>query len=190
MKVLAINGSARKNGNTAIAINAVLEPIIEEGIETEIIQLSGEKIRGCTACYKCKEKLNKRCVIENDIVNDIIQKLLNVDAVIFASPTYFADMTSELKAVIDRVGVVSRCNGNMLKRKIGAAVVVARRGGPIHTFDSINHFFFIQEMIVPGSNYWNTLIGGPVGAVESDEEGLATLRLLGDNIGWLLNKIK
>lgn len=190
MKVLAINGSARKDGNTMIAVNAALAPIISAGIETKIIQLSGQMIRGCTACYKCKDNQNKKCVIDNDIVNRIIPQMLNADAIILASPTYFADMTTELKALIDRAGIVCRANGNILKRKIGAAISVARRGGPIHTFDSINHFFFIHEMIVPGSNYWNTVIGGPIGEAAKDTEGLETMKVLGENIVWLLQKIK
>lgn len=188
MKVLAINGSARKEGNTAIAIKAVLDPIIKDGTETEIVNLAGKQIRGCTACYKCKENLNQKCVIEDD-VNEIIGKMLNADAIILSSPTYFADMSTELKALIDRSGVVARCNGNMLKRKVGAAVVVGRRGGPVNAFDNINNFFLIEEMIVPGSNYWNIVFGGAKGTAQDDEEGLKTMKVLGENILWLLKKI-
>lgn len=188
MRVLAINGSARKEGNTSIAIDAVLNPLKKENILTEVVELSGKKIRGCTACYKCKQNLDKKCVI-NDDLNEIIEKMLEADAIILASPTYFADMSTELKAVIDRSGVVARCNGNMFRRKIGAAVVVGRRGGPVNAFDNINNFFLIEEMIIPGSNYWNIVFGGAKGSAAEDEEGLKTMKVLGENISWLLNKI-
>lgn len=189
MKVLAINGSARKGGNTKIAIDAVFESLKKENIETEIIELAGQKVKGCRACYQCKELLNKRCVFDDDIINRIIEKMLDADAIILASPTYFADMTTELKALIDRAGVVARCNGNMLKRKIGAAVVVGRRGGPVNAFDNINNFFLIEEMIIPGSNYWNIVFGGAKGSAKEDIEGLKTMSVLGENIAWLLKKI-
>lgn len=189
MKVLAINGSARKEGNTAIAVNAVLDEVKKENIDAELIELSGQKISGCKACYKCKENLNKKCVIANDCVNDLIAKMIEADAIILASPTYFADMSTELKALIDRSGVVARCNGNMFKRKVGAAVVVGRRGGPVNAFDNINNFFLIGEMIVPGSNYWNIVFGGAKGSAIEDQEGLNTMKVLGENISWLLKKI-
>ena len=162
MKVLAINGSARKDGNTAILVKEVFKELEAEGIQTELIQLSGKKIRGCAACYKCIENKNQRCAV-NDDVNPIIEKMAEADGIILASPTYFADVTSELKAVIDRSGFVGRANGNMFKRKVGAAVVAVRRAGAIHVFDSINHFFLISEMIVPGSMYWNIGIGRNIG---------------------------
>ena len=189
MKVLAINGSARKDGNTAILIKAAFKELEAEGIQTELIQLSGKNIRGCAACYKCIENKNQRCAV-NDDVNGIIEKMVAADGIILASPTYFADVTSELKAVIDRTGFVARANGNMFKRKVGAAVVAVRRAGAIHVFDSINHFFLISEMIVPGSMYWNIGIGRNIGEVESDEEGMATMSALGKNMAWLLKKLK
>lgn len=189
MKVLAINGSARKEGNTSIAINAVLEPLKTEGIETEVINLAGQDIKGCKACYKCKENLDRKCIFNDDIVNSVINKMIEADAIILASPTYFADMSTELKALIDRSGVVARCNGNMFKRKIGAAVVVGRRGGPVNAFDNINNFFLIEEMIVPGANYWNIVFGGAKGAAAEDDEGIKTMNVLGNNIAWLMSKI-
>ena len=188
MKVLAINGSARKDGNTAILVKEVFKELEAEGIQTELIQLSGKKIRGCAACCKCIENKNQRCAV-NDDVNPIIEKMIEADGIILASPTYFADVTSELKAVIDRSGFVGRANGNMFKRKVGAAVVAVRRAGAIHVFDSINHFFLISEMIVPGSMYWNIGIGRNIGEVESDEEGMATMSTLGKNMAWLLKKL-
>ncbi len=189
MKVLAINGSARKDGNTAILIKTAFKELEAEGIETEMIQLAGKKTHGCMACYKCFDSKDRQCVIGDDI-NAAIAKMDEADGIILASPTYFADVTSELKALIDRAGFVSMANGRMFQRKVGAAVVAVRRAGAIHAFDTINHFFFIQEMIVPGSTYWNIGIGREAGAVESDEEGLRTMTNLGKNMAWLMNKIE
>lgn len=189
MKVVAFNGSARKDGNTAIMIRYALEELEKENITTEMIQLSHANIHGCIACYKCAEKKNRRCAVDNDVVNTCIDKMLSADGIILASPTYFADMTPELKALIDRAGMVARVNGDMFKRKVGAAVAVARRGGCIHTFDSINHFFFISQMIVPGSDYWNMGFGRDKGDVEKDTEAIQTMRVLGQNMAWLLKKL-
>ncbi|MBN1361705.1 MAG: flavodoxin family protein [Sedimentisphaerales bacterium] len=189
MKVAAFNGSARKDGNTAILVRQVFAALEAEGIETELVQLAGQTIRGCTACGKCRENQNQRCVITSDIVNDCIAKMVAADGIILASPTYFADITSEMKALIDRAGYVSRSNGDMLKRKIGAAVVAVRRAGSIHAFDSINHFFLIGQMIVPGSIYWNMGIGRAIGEVNQDEEGMKTMQILGQNMAWLLEKL-
>ena len=189
MKVVAINGSARKDGNTAILINRALQELEAEGIETEMIQLSGKGIQGCTACGKCFENKDKRCVVDKDPLNEYLAKMLESDGIILGSPTYFADLSSELKAVIDRAGFVARANGNLFRRKVGAAIVAARRAGAIHAFDSINHFFLISEMIVPGSSYWNIGFGLKKGDAENDEEGLQTMQQLGQNMAWLLKKI-
>jgi len=189
MKVTAFNGSPRKNGNTSILINHALDALQKEGIETELVQVGGKKIHGCIACYQCFSTLDNCCAVKNDIVNDCIKKMLESDGIIIGSPTYFAAITPEAKALIDRSGMVSRANGNMLKRKAGAAVVAARRGGAISVFDTINHFFTIGEMIIPGSNYWNVGLGRNVGDVEQDEEGVGTMRILGENMAWLLKKI-
>jgi multimeric flavodoxin WrbA len=190
MLVIGFNGSARKDGNTATMIRTLFSDIQSAGIETELIQLAGEKIRGCTACYRCFEKKDQRCVNKNDIVNHCLEKMLLCQGMILASPTYFADVSSEMKALIDRCGMVARANNDMFQRKVGAAVVVARRGGAIHAFDSINHFFFISQMIVPGSNYWNVGIGREKGDVEKDDEGLNTMHTLGQNMAWLLKKLQ
>lgn len=190
MKVIAFNGSARKDGNTVILINHVFESLKAEGIETELYQLSGKKIRGCIACYKCWSNKDRQCAVKDDVANECIEKMLEADGIILGSPTYFADVSAELKALIDRVGMVSRANGDMFKRKAGAAVVAERRGGAIHVFDTINHFFLIGQMIVPGSIYWNIGMGREIGDVEKDEEGIRTMRALGENMAWLLKKTK
>jgi multimeric flavodoxin WrbA len=190
MKVVAFNGSARKDGNTAILIRRVLQVLESEGIETELIQLAEQQIRGCTACGVCYKVKNKQCKIVNDNVNLYIEKMSQADAIILGSPTYFSMMSSEMKALIDRAGFVGRANEDMFKRKVGAAVVAVRRAGGIPTFDAINHFFLISQMIIPGSSYWNVGIGLNKGDVEKDEEGLKTMEDLGRNMAWLLKQLK
>ncbi|MGB5883468.1 MAG: flavodoxin family protein [Desulfobulbales bacterium] len=189
MKVVAFNGSARKDGNTAILINYVFRELEKEGIKTELVQLSGSRIHGCIACMKCFENKDQRCSVKNDIANECIEKMLGADGIILGSPTYFANVSTEMKALIDRAGMVSRANSDMLARKVGAAVVAARRAGAIHVFNSINHFFFIGQMIVPGSSYWNLGMGRQKGEVEKDDEGIQTMKNLGRNMAWLLNKL-
>ena len=190
MKVTAFNGSPRKDGNTVRLINHVFETLRIENIETEIVQVGGNLIHGCTACYKCFETKDCSCSIKNDIVNDYIEKMRQSDGIILASPTYFADVTPELKALIDRAGLVSMASGRFLKRKVGAAVIAVRRAGAIHSFDTINHLFLICEMIIPGSSYWNMGFGREKGEVEKDEEGIQTMRVLGENMAWLLKKLR
>ena len=190
MKVVAFNGSARKDGNTAILIRRVLSVLDSEGLETELIQMAGQQIHGCTACGTCIKIQNKQCKIVNDNVNSYIEKMAAADGIILGSPTYFSMMTSEMKALIDRAGFVSRANGNLFKRKVGVAVVAVRRAGGIPTFDGINHFFLISQMIIPGSSYWNVGIGLKPGDVENDREGLETMDNLGRNMAWLIKKLK
>jgi multimeric flavodoxin WrbA len=189
MKVVGINGSARKDGNTAILINYVLTELKDEGIETELIQLAGKKIHGCIACYKCWENKDKQCSVKDDIANECIEKMIEADGIILGSPTYFSDVTPEMKALIDRSGFVARANDFLFKRKVGAAVVAVRRAGATHVFDTINHLFLVSQMIVPGSIYWNMGIGRDKGEVEKDEEGIQTMKILGQNMAWLLQNL-
>lgn len=189
MKVVAFNGSARKDGNTAILVNTLFKELKKEKITTELVQLAGKKIRGCTACGKCFGNRDRKCIIGNDIVNECIEKMLDADGIILASPTYFADVSTEMKALIDRAGFVAKANDDMFRRKVGAAVVAVRRGGAIHAFDTMNHFFFISQMVVPGSSYWNVGIGLEPGDVKGDKEGLLTMNTLGANMAWVLKKI-
>ena len=189
MKVVAFNGSARKDGNTAILIRHVFGELAKEDIDTELVQLSGRRIHGCIACMKCYENKDQRCSVKDDMANECIEKMLEADGIILGSPTYFANVSTEMKALIDRGGMVSRANGDMLARKVGAAVVAVRRAGSIHVFNSMNHFFFIGQMIVPGSSYWNLGIGRQKGEVEKDDEGIKTMQDLGRNMAWLLDKL-
>jgi len=190
MKALAINGSPRKGGNTEILLRKVLEPLAAAGHKTEYVQVGGTRIRGCTACGACGRLKNKRCVIEDDIFNLAFAKMLEADAIVIGSPVYFADVTAETKALIDRAGRVARTNGSLLWRKIGAAVVAARRGGSIHAVDAINHLFLANQMVVPGSTYWNFGLGRDPGDVLADEEGLANMKDLGEQIAWLLGLLE
>jgi len=185
MYALALSGSPRKGGNTEILLNRVLEPLREGGWETELLQVGGQELRGCLACGKCFENRNRRCVIERDIFNQVAEKIFRADALILGSPTYFTDVTAEMKALIDRVGFVAMANGRLLAGKIGAAVVAVRRAGYTHAFDSMNHLFLISRMIVPGSTYWNMGMGLNPGDVEKDVEGLETMSNLGKTIRWL-----
>ncbi|MBA4390810.1 MAG: flavodoxin family protein [Syntrophus sp. (in: bacteria)] len=190
MKVIAINGSPRTGGNTEYLLTKVLEPISEAGIETELVQIGGKQVHGCTACNKCMENKDARCVIKTDIVNECIGKMIESDAIILGSPTYFAGMTSEMKALIDRAGFVAFANDRLFSRKIGAAVVVNRRGGATNVMDSINHMFLMSKMIVPGSTYWNFGIGLEKGDVEKDAEALENMKDLGETIAWLVRSLK
>ncbi len=189
MKVMAISGSARKDGNTAILINYVLSELKNEGIETDLMQLAGKKVHGCIACYKCFQNKDKQCAVKDDIVNECIVKMIEADGIVLGSPTYFSDVSPEMKALIDRVGMVARANDFLLKRKLGAAIVAVRRAGGTHVFDTINHFFLSAQMVVPGSIYWNIGVGREKGEVEKDEEGIQTMKAVGQNMAWLLKKI-
>jgi len=189
MKVTAFNGSPRTAGNTSILINHVFKALQTEGIETELVQVGGQLMHGCIACYQCFERKDKRCALNDDCTNSCIEKMQESDGIIIGSPTYFAALTPETKALIDRCGMVSRANGDMFRRKAGAAVVAERRAGAINVFDTINYFFTIGQMIIPGSNYWNVGVGRNIGDVEQDEEGVNTMKVLGENMAWLLKKI-
>jgi len=188
MKVLAINGSPRPNGNTAHMLSAVLEIVAKDGFETEMYQAGGRAVRGCLGCGFCGENIGK-CSIDDWVIGELYPKMAEADAIIIGSPTYFSDLTPEVKAIMDRTGSVSRRDGTRFARKIGAAISPVRRAGSIHTMDSINHFFLINEMVVPGSSYWNMSIARVPGDFEQDAEGVAIMTRLGENIVWLAKLI-
>lgn len=190
MNVVALSGSARLEGNTALLVREVFKELQAAGIETELVQLAEKTIHGCRACYACCKNRNGRCAFDDDFINACIAKMAQADGIILASPTYFTDVSTEMKALIDRAGMVAQANGNMLKRKLGAAVVAVRRSGAIHAFDTLNHFFLIAEMIIPGSSYWNIGIGREIGEAAGDEEGMSIMRDLGRNMSWLLPRIR
>jgi multimeric flavodoxin WrbA len=189
MKVVAFNGSARKKGNTEILLNTVLEELGKEGLETELVHLVPGSLQGCIACYKCFENKDQRCAVDKDALNQYLEKMIAADGVLLGSPTYFSDISAGMKALIERCGMVSRANGDLLKRKAGAGVVAARRAGANHSLSSLNYFFLIGQMIIPGSSYWNVAIGRDPGEVLNDEEGIQTMKTLGQNMAWLLKKM-
>lgn len=190
MKILAINGSPRKGGNTSIMLGEMADELGKEGIETEIVQIGGQIVRGCMACLSCQKNQNNQCAIKDDIINECLKKIITADGIILGSPVYFSSVTAEMKAFIDRTGYVSRANGHFLKHKVAAAVTAVRRGGATHAFDTMNHYFLINQMIVIGGNYWNMAYGRNIGEVASDAEGMENMRIVAQNMAWLLKKIK
>jgi multimeric flavodoxin WrbA len=190
MKVVAFNSSPRRDGNTAILLRYVLAELEAQGIDTELVQLAGKRISGCTACLKCAETKDNRCHgVKDDGVNDCIAAMLEADGILLGTPVYFGDATATMRALIERSGYATRKSGNPLARKVGAAVIAERRGGAMHAFDSVNHFFQISEMVVVGSTYWNFAVGAEIGAVENDLEGVANMQNLGRNMAWVLAKL-
>ncbi|MEN6411326.1 MAG: flavodoxin family protein [Veillonellales bacterium] len=189
MKVVGINGSPRKRGNTAILLQAVFDELNQQGIETELIQLSGQTIKGCTACRACITNKNKQCVITDDFFNDCLAKMITADGIILGSPVHSAGVTSQIKAFIDRASIVLAANKGLLKHKVGAAVTAARRGGAISAFDTLTHFLHSKEMFLVGSTYWNMGYGNDIDEVKQDLEGMANMKNLGQNMAWLLKKI-
>jgi multimeric flavodoxin WrbA len=189
MKVVAFNGSPRKGGNTELLLKRVLDVIKTNGVETELVQVGGQKVHGCIACHKCFEMKNFKCVLDDDLINDCIAKAVDAEGLILGSPTYFSDVTTELKALIDRMGFVAFANGRFLRRKVGAAVAAVRRGGAVRVFDTINHLYQMSEMVVVGSTYWNFGMGLEKGEVAHDEEGLRNMENLGENMVWALKKL-
>lgn len=189
MKVVAFNGSARKKGNTRILIDTVLDILKKEDIEAELVNLAGEKISGCTACMQCFEKRDQNCSGVDDFINDCIAKMIQADGIILASPTYFANVSTEMKALIDRAGLVAFANPGLLRHKVGAAITVAQRTGASQAFMAMNTFFACFEMFTVGSNYPNMAIGLNPGDVKKDSQGLETMRILGKNMAFLLKKI-
>ena len=185
MRVVAINGSPRKEGNTRLLLEKVLEPLAQAGWETEIVQVGGRNIHGCRACYQCMEQQDNQCASGKDEFNAVFDRMLTADAIILGSPTYFSDVSAEMKALIDRAGFVAMANGCAFAGKIGAAVVAVRRGGATHAFDSMNHLFFISQMIVPGSTYWNIGYGLEPGQVAEDAEAMRNMDHLGQAVAWL-----
>ncbi|MGO8693140.1 MAG: flavodoxin family protein [Rectinemataceae bacterium] len=190
MKVLGINGSPRKAGNTDYIMKVVFEILESAGIQTEMIQIGGKIVRGCNGCRLCFKNKDDRCVIADDGLNEIFPKLKGCDGILLGSPTYFSDITPEMKAFMDRSGFVSNANGGYLIHKAGASVTAVRRGGAVHSLDSMNHWLHYQQTFMVGSSYWNMVYGREVGEAQKDEEGMNTMRTLGHNMVYLLEKLK
>jgi multimeric flavodoxin WrbA len=190
MKMVAFNGSPKKEGNTYHAIRLVAAELEKEGIETEIVQVGDKAIRGCLACYQCLKNQNEQCVIKGDEVNEYIQKMKGADAIILGSPVYYSAINGTMKSFLDRAFFVIGVNGGMLRHKVGASVVAVRRSGGMPTFDQLNHFLNYSEMLLPTSNYWNVIHGRAPGEALQDEEGVQVMRVLGKNMAWLMKLVE
>lgn len=190
MKVVAFNGSPRKEGNTYHGIKIVLEQLEKEGIETEIIQVGNKSIRGCMACNQCVKNQDEKCAISNDLVNDWIQKMKEADGIILGSPVHYASIAGTMKSFLDRAFYVTSVNGMMLRHKVGAPVVAVRRSGGLPTFNQLNNYINYSEMVMPTSNYWNVIHGTQPGEALEDDEGVQIMRILGKNMAWLLKLVE
>lgn len=186
-RVVAFNGSPKRDGHTADLLDVLLTELQKSGVESETVQIGGTAMQGCTACMDCRTQ--DRCSLKGDELNLWIDKMIDADGIVIGTPTYYADVTPEVKAFIDRVGFVMWNNGNLLKRKVGAAAVTVRRSGAIRAYETINNFFLINEMMVPGSTYWNMGFSSYDGDVRDDIEGVNSIRNLGQNMAWLLDRI-
>ena len=189
MKVLAINSSARKDGNTALLINTVFEELKKEGIETEMVQLAGKVIEPCKACWACGGR--KNCVHKKDLFQEIYEKMTQADGILLGSPVYTANISANMQAFLERASVVADMNRNenLLRYKVGAAVTAARRGGALNALDAMNHFFMLQDMFIVGSSYWPMAYGRMPGEVKEDQEGIETMKNLGQNMAHLLKAL-
>ena len=183
MKVLMINGSPRKDGNTAIALKEMEKAFAKNGIEVETMQIGNQAIRGCIACGTCATK--GQCVFD-DAVNEAAPKFAEADGLVIASPVYYASANGTLVSFLDRLFYSCKCDKRM---KVGASVAVARRGGLSATYDELNKYFTINSMPVAASNYWNSVHGGAKGDAEQDAEGLQTVRVLAENMSFLMKSI-
>ncbi len=186
MKVIAINGSPHKEGNTFHALTMAGNELIAEGIDFEILHVGHKMIHGCTACRKCAVNKDEKCSITTDDLNLWIQKIKEFDGIILGSPVYYSGLAGTMKCFLDRLFYVSGSNGNLLRHKVAAAVVAVRRTGGSATLDSLNHYLSYSEMVIATSNYWNVIHGGASGEVERDEEGKQIMRVLGKNMAWLM----
>ncbi len=193
MKVVVFNGSPNEKGNTYNWLQVVMNELKAVGIDVDYNWIGMDKIQGCIACYKCDDNQDKRCSVKTDKLNEYLEKMLDSDGIILGSPTYFGDTSTRMKALIERAGLVSKVNGDLLKHKVGASVVAVRRAGAAHVFSSINYFFLINQMFVVGSSYWNLGINPNVpepADFEKDKEGIKTFQNLGKNFAYLLKKLK
>jgi multimeric flavodoxin WrbA len=190
MRVLGISGSPRRGGNTDLLINTALEVLAKEGLETEFVSLADRQVQPCLACGRCLKSETIQCWQEDPAFDGMLQKFVTADGVLIGSPVYFGSATPQIMSLLDRVGYVSRRHPQILRRKVGAAIVVARRAGQNFTFAQLNYFFLISEMIVPGSNYWNVAVGREKGEVADDNEGMATIKTLAHNMAWLMKKLQ
>lgn len=189
MKVVAFNGSSRKDGNTASLIWMVFKELAAEDIDVEMIQLGDKPLFSCRGCGTCSRTPNRHCIITEDPVNEWLDKIMEADGMILASPVYFGDVSGQMKILIDRIGMLSGANPAAFRRKVGVGIAVGRRAGGLSAFHTLNNLFLLREMIVPGGSYWNVARGKLPGEVNDDEEGVRSMSTLGRNMAWLLKKL-
>lgn len=190
MKVIAFNGSPNEKGNTYLGLKTIADVLEDNGIEVEIIHVGNKSVKGCTGCYGCGRNKNGQCVIDNDIVNECIQKVIDADGILLGSPVYYSGVNGTMKAFLDRLFYACSANGGLMRHKVGASVTAVRRSGGMPSFDELNHYFMISEMLIPSSNYWNVIHGGAAGEAIQDTEGIQALTILGENMAWLLKLIE
>ena len=190
MKVVAFNGSPKKNGNTYRSIESVAKELEKENIEVEIIHVGNKVIRGCLACDGCSRNKNEKCVIDNDPVNEWIAKIKEADGVILGSPVHYSAIAGTMKSFLDRAFLVASVNDGMFRHKVGASVVAVRRSGGVPTFDQLNNYINYSEMLMPTSNYWNVAYGRTPNEVVQDDEGMQIMRVLGKNMAWLMKLVE
>jgi multimeric flavodoxin WrbA len=186
MKVVAINGSPNREGNTYHALKMIGSRLEENKIDLEIIHIGNKAIRGCLACGKCQQNKNEKCTITTDSVNEWIQLMKVADGIILAAPVHYAGIPGTMKSFLDRTFYVAGSNDGLFRHKVAAAVVSVRRTGGSATFDGLNHYLTYSEMIMATSNYWNIIHGRTPGEVLKDDEGVQIMEVLGNNIAWLL----
>jgi len=190
MKVLAINGSPKAEGNTFFALKTAAQALEDAGIETEILHIGQEAIRGCIACGQCARNKNEKCVLPEDSVNDWIQKMKAADGILLGTPVHYSAIGASMKAFLDRAFYVAGANGGLFRHKVGAAVVAVRRSGGVTTFDQMNHYLLYSEMLIPTANYWNVIHGAKPGEAAEDTEGVQIMRVLGKNMAWLMKLVE
>ncbi|MBN1961072.1 MAG: flavodoxin family protein [Deltaproteobacteria bacterium] len=190
MKALAISGSPRKGGNTETLLQVCLEQLATHQIESQLISLRDKTIKGCRACGACARQRDKTCITKDDDFHPIFAAMQQADILIVGSPVYFGSATPEIMALLDRAGYVSRANGHLFSRKIGGPLAIARRAGQNFTYAQLNFWFSINDMIVPGSTYWNVALAREAGAVNNDQEAINTIIHFADNLAWLALKLQ
>lgn len=189
MKVVAINGSSKPAGNTALALDEVCKALNEKKIKTERINIGSNAIHGCIGCGHCGQKKNRRCVFDDDILNKNMDAILDADGILIGSPVYYAGINGALKCFLDRAFYVAGANGSLMRHKVGAGIVAVRRGGDVTAWDQINKYFTIAEMFLPSSHYWNMVFGHKPGEAKQDIEGMQCMKILGENMAWLLKSV-
>lgn len=189
MKVIAINGSPNKQGNTYHAIQLMAEELEKEGIEVEVLQVGSSAVKGCIGCNMCAKNRNEKCVLPGDDLNEWVQKMKQADGIIIASPVYYSGISGTMKSFLDRAFYVASSNGSLFRHKAGAAITAVRRSGGVTTFDQLNHYLMYSEMVIPTSNYWNVIHGTRPGEVLQDEEGVQIMKVLAKNMAWVVKLI-